>query len=253
MPYSFNATSYLSYVTTNANNNFLLACATTVDNTQVGGAGIYASQVLPTNSSQASFGGSQNYTFPASVLAPSGGYFAGSAGAATTGGALTFGSNVGAVTQTTIASNNGSAAGGIFANLFGVFAQPSGFNAFSVDTLGDAGTSRNLNVGGAVQQTVGATTYTVPYDAQSTSANTNTHIEHGNLATVSGSNLTCSNPHSFTKAYSAAPTVIVSLSGSTGIVGTPFSFLVSTTSMEVCYLATSGTASYFLNWVAIGE
>ncbi len=67
VPYVFVATSPLSYVTTNANNNYLNACATTIDNTQVGSAGFYASQIKPTNPTQATFGGSQPYSFPNNI------------------------------------------------------------------------------------------------------------------------------------------------------------------------------------------
>jgi hypothetical protein len=58
-----NSVSPVSATTTNANNNFLVACAKNVDNTQVGAGGFFASQLLPTNSAQATFGGGQTYSF----------------------------------------------------------------------------------------------------------------------------------------------------------------------------------------------
>jgi len=70
LPYTFVSTSPLSYVTTNANNNFLLACVTTVDHTQIGTGGIFASQIIPTSGSQATFGGTQTYTFPSNISVP---------------------------------------------------------------------------------------------------------------------------------------------------------------------------------------
>lgn len=68
MAYVFtNGTSALDANTTNANNNQLLSCARNVDNSQIGSSGIYASQIIPGNSSQATFGGSQAYSFPSSI------------------------------------------------------------------------------------------------------------------------------------------------------------------------------------------
>lgn len=67
VPYVFTPTSQVSYVTQNANNSYLNACSKTVDNTQIGTAGIFASQIKPTNGTQATFGGSQTYTFPVNL------------------------------------------------------------------------------------------------------------------------------------------------------------------------------------------
>lgn len=68
MSYVFtNGTSALDATTTNANNNQLLSCARNVDNTQIGAAGIYASQIIPTNMTQGTFGGSVSYTIPAGL------------------------------------------------------------------------------------------------------------------------------------------------------------------------------------------
>lgn len=56
MPYIFtNHTSGVDASTTNANNSFLLGCATSVDNTQIGPAGIYASQIVPGSAATATF------------------------------------------------------------------------------------------------------------------------------------------------------------------------------------------------------
>jgi hypothetical protein len=55
------------------NQNFanLVACAQNIDNSNIGSAGIYASQIIPTSPSQAIFGGTQSYTFPASLTVTS--------------------------------------------------------------------------------------------------------------------------------------------------------------------------------------
>ena len=52
----------------NSNFSNLVACAQNIDNSNIGSAGIFASQVIPGNASQATFGGSQQYSFPAGVL-----------------------------------------------------------------------------------------------------------------------------------------------------------------------------------------
>lgn len=51
----------------NANNNFLKGCATSVDNSQIGQSGIYASQIIPNSTSAATFGGSYGYRFDVPV------------------------------------------------------------------------------------------------------------------------------------------------------------------------------------------
>lgn len=68
LPFIFsNNVSIVDASTTNANNQFLLNCALAVDNTQIGSAGIYASQIIPTTVGRATFGGTIGYTFPAGL------------------------------------------------------------------------------------------------------------------------------------------------------------------------------------------
>jgi hypothetical protein len=52
------------------NQNFAnsVTCASNIDNSNIGAAGIFASQIIPTNSSQATFGGSQNFLFPNNII-----------------------------------------------------------------------------------------------------------------------------------------------------------------------------------------
>jgi hypothetical protein len=52
----------------NGNNNNLITCGNAIDNTNIGSAGIYASQIKPTSTAQAAFGGAQNYTFPQDLI-----------------------------------------------------------------------------------------------------------------------------------------------------------------------------------------
>lgn len=108
MGYVFtNGSSALDATSTNANNNQLLACARNVDHSQVGSAGIYANQIIPTNGTQATFGSSQAYTFPAGVTA----------GSVTTAGAVSAAtvSASGTITGSTITGTTLSSSGGVSA------------------------------------------------------------------------------------------------------------------------------------------
>lgn len=58
-----NNVSTVDASTTNANNNFLRSCATSVDWSQIGANGIYASQIIPSSTATGTFGGSYPYTF----------------------------------------------------------------------------------------------------------------------------------------------------------------------------------------------
>jgi trimeric autotransporter adhesin len=63
IPYVFvNNVSIVDANTMNANFAFLLGCATSVDNSQIGPAGIYASQIIPSSTVTATFGGAYGYT-----------------------------------------------------------------------------------------------------------------------------------------------------------------------------------------------
>jgi hypothetical protein len=88
----------------NSNFSAVATAVNNIDNTNIGAAGLYASQLAPTTIVQATFGGSVGYTFPSSVLVPSGSVSAGTlATGATTGdlsaarsattGAVFWGSN----------------------------------------------------------------------------------------------------------------------------------------------------------------
>jgi len=224
MSYVFvNGTSALDATTTNANNSQLLTCLHNIDNTMVNGTGFYASQIIPTSGTQATFGSSQTYTFPYGIIvngnpngtsiyanqaeaasalifnsnnganhtgiaenlgsgfpafgisklstsntfqswllgmdesgnttisgqvkAPS--FFAGTAGTATTGGALYWGVDMNGFTTADIGSNDSSSPEGVPSNLMGVFAS-SGFNALSLDYNGDEGLPGSIHLGGSV-------------------------------------------------------------------------------------------------------
>jgi hypothetical protein len=56
----------------NANPNGFIVCLSNIDQSNVGSAGFYASQIKPTTTAQATFGGSVQYKFTTSPLGPSG-------------------------------------------------------------------------------------------------------------------------------------------------------------------------------------
>lgn len=64
IPFTFtNSVSIVDASTTNANNAFLVGCATSVDNTQIGPAGIFPSQVIAASFATGTFGGAFPYRF----------------------------------------------------------------------------------------------------------------------------------------------------------------------------------------------
>jgi hypothetical protein len=72
----------------NTNFNLVQTAVNNIDNSNIGSVGLFASQIIPTSSAQATFGGSQSYSFPLNILAPSGFIAAGTAPAAILAGDL---------------------------------------------------------------------------------------------------------------------------------------------------------------------
>jgi hypothetical protein len=70
-PVAFTFTTGLTLTQTNLNANptAFSNCFANIDYSNIGSAGIYALDLIPTNSSQATFGGSQTYIFPVGVTA----------------------------------------------------------------------------------------------------------------------------------------------------------------------------------------
>jgi hypothetical protein len=120
-----------------------------VDNSNIGLAGIYASQIKPTNSSQATFGGTQQYTFPSGLsvngsLSVSGAFSPASVstgsitGTSITGTSLTINSSGSPVLSAangvlTLTQVSGQTADSLDVNSFGA----SGGNEFRVDNAGN--------------------------------------------------------------------------------------------------------------------
>lgn len=63
VPYVFTTGATIQAGPFNANFSTLQACGNSIDNSNIGANGIYASQLIPTTSTQATFGGGQPYTF----------------------------------------------------------------------------------------------------------------------------------------------------------------------------------------------
>jgi hypothetical protein len=72
VPYVFNSGTIINATPFNSNFSALQACGNSIDNSNIGSAGLYASNLLPTTSGQATFGGLQPYTFPNSLTANAG-------------------------------------------------------------------------------------------------------------------------------------------------------------------------------------
>jgi hypothetical protein len=168
----------------NSNFSALQFCSNNIDNTNIGSAGLFASQIVPTNLAQATFGGNQTYSFqaptttsvplrvmgtsgqtadlldleatpggaPVLFVQPSGfvkayEYYAGTDGQTTVQGAFRWGVDAGGLLNATIASNDGSAPMGVTSNIMGVFTN-AGTNLESLDVSGNhavIGTSHAAN------------------------------------------------------------------------------------------------------------
>jgi hypothetical protein len=70
IPYVFTNGTTINAAPFNSNFTALQTCGNNIDNTNIGSAGIYASQVIPLTAAEATFGGALGYTFPNSVTTP---------------------------------------------------------------------------------------------------------------------------------------------------------------------------------------
>jgi hypothetical protein len=229
MPYVFTSTSPLSYVTTNANNNFLLTCSLSVDNTQIGGAGIFASQIIPTTTSQATFGGSQNYTIPTGLSV---GGALGVGGSVTSGGTLSSGGvgvdsfhpySFGCGTLNFFSSSTGAVAG-VSPTGIGLYCAGASGSILSLDSSGNLGLSGGLSVlGGAsvigltysdqIQTETGGThSQVLPliFSGSAVNNQANAHVEVVPLTFGSPSGQATGN---FTKPFDSAPGCQITYSG----------------------------------------
>jgi hypothetical protein len=72
LPAAYFTGETLTAANLNAPLTTLLSCIGNIDFANVGANGFYASQIIPTNGAQATFGGVQTYTFPAAITLPVG-------------------------------------------------------------------------------------------------------------------------------------------------------------------------------------
>jgi hypothetical protein len=208
----------------NSNPATFSGCFSNIDYTNIGAAGIFASQMMPTNASQATFGGGQNYTFPNNLTV------------------------LGTLTAATL--------GGLYPSSLAPTTTGQGTFGGSVPITFPNGTISQ----GAVQQTVSGTTYTIPYDVNSTAGSTATHFESGTLTTATFSGGFACVSHNFQKTFpSATPRMFYTLEGLTGLPTSAFVNLYtngrSATSFQACAEAppatSSGSATF--DWLAISQ
>jgi hypothetical protein len=193
----------------NSNPTTFSGCFSNIDYTNIGSSGLYASNLLPTNASQATFGGVQTYTFPASISVTGGTQtngFINNGPATVTGNVIWGGVTYGGTLYG--ATGNINASGTI--GLSGTGTNSLGGPLSVSGTVSNTGSTST----GAVKQTVGGTSYTLPYDAQSTGGSTNTHFAHGNgSAGVLAASACVNVSPTFSPAFTAGNIPFVGMSG----------------------------------------
>ena len=104
IPYAFSPSTTALSAQVNTNFTEVQTSVNNVDNSQVGALGFFASQIIPTNGTNATFGGAQVYTFNNGVTV--------AGGVNITNGGATITGNV-TISGTLLASSNGSTMGGV--------------------------------------------------------------------------------------------------------------------------------------------
>jgi hypothetical protein len=278
---TFTTGQTLTQTNLNANPIALSNCFANIDYTNIGAAGLYASNITPGSIGEATFGGSQTYTFPSSLVIggnvtnsgnvdSSQGFYSNLSNGYTPN-AITYGTGYSTYGNVQINSSSSNPVSGIYGDLlglssnsiyflafdhsgnlaiagnyytsgsyngqtirmaesgtFGTYIQAPYFNSdysstqglyygggsntsqldFNITNSNDWTFTSPLVVQGSINQTVSSTNYVTPYDANSTSGSTNTHIEHWIDNYGSISNGACvTNLWTFTKAFTSAPGV----------------------------------------------
>jgi hypothetical protein len=182
VPFSFSPGTTIFSAQVNANFAALVTGVNNVVAANIGATGIYASNIIPLNASEATFGGTQTYTFPAGVTlaGPLAGVTSFSAGAfngTTTISTFTGGTanslTTGGFVQ--IGSTGGQ-------NVIYDFAGIQGRNAGAVFALALQPLGGNVTVGGALEATSNASTQSfVPpiYTAAGAAVASTAHILTG--------------------------------------------------------------------------
>jgi hypothetical protein len=174
------ASNLIDATSVNLNFNTIATAVNNVDNTQIGTLGIYANQVIPTNTSQATFGSSQTYTFPSNVYSTSGNFQALAPGS-TTSGFQVVGTNVASVfAEFPNQSSNGSSTHATYfgANSSVMVAAVNG----GVFYLYDLGNNAMLAMDGNGNAGFAGSIYATGFTASS-NINTNAGVFSGNNST----------------------------------------------------------------------
>jgi hypothetical protein len=273
----------LTAATLNSNPVTFSGCLSNIDDTNIGAAGFYASQLNPGTSGQATFGSSQNYTFPAG-LAVTGTLSSGglTASSLTTTGSITDGANLGvggtlgvtgatslaglsASSLTTTGSISDGGTLGIAGNtsLGGTLSVTGNTTLGGTEIItGNASALGQFAVGQLLTLNSGAvykpasTSYEYPFDANSTSGSVNTHVEHGTLTTATfSSGFACAASHNFVSGFTSAPDLVYSAQGAAIFPLLLYTNARSASAFQVCAESNgsqnSGVAT--ISWFAVGE
>ena len=143
VPNSFSNGAVINAAPFNANFTALVTCTQNIDNTNIGAAGIYASQVIPLTVGEATFAGSLYYTFPL-------GFVIGTANSATTQG-IRLGNGVSGLT---VIDTSPVSVSGVSSALLRI-GNSGGGTLAALDNSGNLGIAGNLS-GASI--TLGGTT-----------------------------------------------------------------------------------------------
>jgi hypothetical protein len=270
--HTFTTGETLTNVILNLNPVSTSNCLANIDYTNIGTTGLKASNIKPIDSAGATFGGTQNYTFPANVSSVGnmswggvsiGGTLNASNGNINHTGDLNTGGNAN-VTGNVTAAKFVTGASQLDYNITNsgawTFANPLYVNGFE-------NIAGQLNIGGNIigtarsqsnyQTQIGGTgsSYVVPYDANSTSGSNNTHLEHNSATTATFSGgFACTGTITFEHAYTATPDILLTQIGATLPSTTLYINSRTATTFQACAF-NSGTSSGTLtiSWMSLGE
>lgn len=215
-----------------------------INYSNVGTSGFYASQIIPTTTGQATFGGTRPYYFPSDINTSNT-----VTANALVGTSITSNGNISATNQ--ISSATASISGNVTVG--------GTFSGSSTGSFTGSVTSTGLVSSGSVQKKISGVNYGVPFNANETSGSTNNHIEGNTIvmpALASGSS-SCetASTNAFLVPFDASPRVQVSILTTGPVPGVTAGISgVGTTSAILWLCNNSGsTVSYSLMWLAQGE
>lgn len=131
--HSFSTGETITASNLNASPISLVNCTNNLDHNNLGTAGVYASQVIPGNPAQATFGGAVQYTFPSGIN------LAGQSNSTSSTPLVFSNSAAGGVSSTYIRADSGLVTQGITDTVFGLQSAPTGGVLLSFDASGNLG------------------------------------------------------------------------------------------------------------------